>query len=64
MRVMMRDPQGPYRAGWQDIDLPPQPRYVGDFRDLARALRSRQPLEYSYDYELLLQETVVRACEG
>jgi predicted dehydrogenase len=62
MRVMMRDPQGPYKAGWQDIELPPQPRYVGDFRDLARALRGRQPLEYSYDYELLLQETVVRAC--
>jgi predicted dehydrogenase len=62
MRVMLREARGPYQAGWQEVTMPPQPRYVGDFRDLARALKNNEPLRYSYDYELLLQETVLRAC--
>jgi len=61
MRVHMRKPQGPYSAGWQDISLPPQPRFVGDFQELARAIKSAQPLRLSYDHELLLQETLLRA---
>lgn len=61
MRVQMRKACGPYKAGWQDITLPPQPRFVGDFADLARALKSGQPLKQSYDHELLLQETLLRA---
>jgi predicted dehydrogenase len=61
MRVHMRKPQGSYSAGWQDITLPPQPRFVGDFKELARALKSGQPLKLSYDHELLLQETLLRA---
>jgi predicted dehydrogenase len=61
MRVHMRKPQGPYQAGWQDINLPPQPRFVGDFKELARAIQSSQPLKLSYDHELLLHETLLRA---
>lgn len=61
MRVNVRKPQGPYKAGWQDITLPPQPRFVGDFKELARAIKSDQPLKQSYDHELLLQETLLRA---
>ena len=36
MRVQMRKAQGPYKAGWQDIALPPQPRFIADFKELAR----------------------------
>jgi predicted dehydrogenase len=61
MRVHMRKAHGPYAAGWQDITLPPQPRFVGDFKELARAIKSGQPLKLSYDHELLLQETLLRA---
>ena len=61
MRVAMRKPQGPYKAGWQQIDLPPQPRYVGDFQELARALKSGKPLKHSYEHELTLHETLLRA---
>jgi predicted dehydrogenase len=61
MRVQMRKPQGPYKTGWQDIVLPTQPRFVGDFAELARALKSGQPLKHSYDHELLLHETLLRA---
>jgi predicted dehydrogenase len=61
MRVHMRKAQGPYKAGWQDIALGPQPRFVGDFQELARAISTGQPLKLSYDHELLLHETLLRA---
>jgi len=61
MQVNMRKPQGPYKAGWQNVPVPPQPRFVGDFKELARAIKSGQPLKHSYDHELLLQETLLRA---
>jgi predicted dehydrogenase len=61
MRVHLRKAQGRYSAGWQDITLPPQPRFIGDFRELARAVKSGQPLKHSYDHELLLHETLLRA---
>jgi predicted dehydrogenase len=61
MQVNMRKPQGPYKAGWQNVPVAPQPRFVGDFKELARAIKSAQPLKHSYDHELLLQETLLRA---
>lgn len=61
MRVHLRKAQGPYKAGWQDVAIAPQPRFVGDFAELARAIKSGQPLKHSYDHELLLQETLLRA---
>jgi len=61
MRVHLRKAQGPYKAGWQDITLGPQPRFVGDFQELARAIAAGQPLKLSYDHELLLHETLLRA---
>jgi len=61
MRVFLKKAQGKYRSGWQDITLPPQPRFVGDFAEFARALKSGQPLKLSYDHELLLHETLLRA---
>jgi predicted dehydrogenase len=62
MQVTLREAHGPYKAGSQQIDLPPQPRYAGDFRDLARAIRTHTPLQFSYDHELLVEETLLRAC--
>jgi predicted dehydrogenase len=61
LRVAMRKPQGTYRAGWQTIEVSPQPRFVGDFQELARALKTGTPLRLSWDHELLLQETLLRA---
>lgn len=61
MRVFLRKAQGPYKAGWQQIELPPQPRFIPDFAELARALKTGTPLKHSYDHELLLQETLLRA---
>jgi predicted dehydrogenase len=61
LRVFLRAPRGPYRAGWQQLELAPQPRFTADFRELADAILSARPLQYSYDHELLLQETLLRA---
>ena len=61
LRVQLREARGPYRKGVQDITLAPQPRFVKDFEDLARSIKTGTPLEYSYDHELLLQETLLRA---
>jgi hypothetical protein len=61
MRVFMKKAQGPYKAGWQDVSVPPQPRFIPDFAELARAIKTGQPLKQSYDHELLLQETLLRA---
>lgn len=61
MRVGMRKAQGPYKAGWQEIELGPQPRFKGDFQELARALKNGQPLKLSYDHELILHETLLKA---
>ncbi len=61
LHVKLREARGPYKKGAQTVQLPPQPRFIGDFRDLGRAIRSGTPLRYSYDHELLLQETLLRA---
>ena len=61
MRIYMRKAQGPYKTGWQDMTLPPQPRFVPDFAELAKAIQTGVALKHSYDHELLLHETLLRA---
>ena len=61
MRVCVRKAVGPYKAGWQDVPVAPQPRFVGDFKELARSIKTGTPLKQSYDHELLVQETLLRA---
>ena len=61
MHVVMRKAQGPYKAGKQTITLPPQPRFIADFAELAKAIQTGKPLKHSYDHELLLHETLLRA---
>lgn len=61
MTVAMREARGPYEQGWQAVDLGPQPRYIADFIELARALKTKTPLKHSYEHELLVHETLLRA---
>lgn len=60
-QVVMREAHGPYKRGWQTVEFPPHRRYIGDFVDLARALKNNEPLRYGYDYELKLQDALLRA---
>lgn len=61
LRIAMRKAQGGYKTGWQDVAIPPQTRFIGDFDELARAIIGKEPLRLSYDHELLAQETLLRA---
>jgi len=61
VRIQVRDARGPYKKGVQDVKFPAQPRWVKDFEELARAIKTGTPLKYSYDHELNLHETLLRA---
>jgi predicted dehydrogenase len=63
MRVCLRKARGPYAAGWQEVRFRDQTRFVADMRELARAIKIGRPLRYSYDYELLVHETILRAVQ-
>lgn len=54
---------GPYKTGTQKIELPSYRRYVGEFQELASALRSGGTLGVNLETELAIQEAVLRASE-
>ena len=60
LHVHLREARGPYAKGRQEVKLPSRPRFIEDFAELARAIQSGSRLRYSYDHELLLQETLLR----
>lgn len=57
----MRQARGPYPKGGHEITFGRQGRFVKDFEDLARAIKTGSPLRYPYEHELLLHETLLRA---
>lgn len=61
VRIQLRGARGLYQKGVQEVKYPAQPRWVNDFEDLARAIKTGTPLKYSYDHELALHETLLRA---
>jgi len=61
LHIDLAKPAGTYAAGNQAVTLPAYRRYVGDFAELARAVRGEQPLTATLDEELLVHETLMRA---
>lgn len=57
----MVKPAGPYAAGPQPVTLPPYRRYVAEFAELARCLRTGQVLSVSPEEELRVQEALLEA---
>ena len=62
-RVALASAQGEYRPGYQEIRFPKYTRYVADAADMARILRGEKPNAYSYEHDLAVQETVLRASD-
>lgn len=62
VRVALSKPQGPYKQGYQDIKFPKYTRYVADAKDLAQIVRDEKESDFSYQHDLDVQETVLRAC--
>jgi predicted dehydrogenase len=53
---------GPYRAGVNTVPLAPYRRYVAEFAELASAVRRGQKLSITPEEDLLVHETLMRAC--
>jgi predicted dehydrogenase len=54
---------GQFRAGRQQVPMPRYERYVGDFAELAQAIRGESTLSVTFAEELAVHETVLRASE-
>jgi len=61
-RLALRDAQGEYKRGAQQVDLPDLERHVRDFQDLAACIRGEWTFAYSNDHDYAVQRTVLRAC--
>ncbi len=62
LTIDLANPVGPYRAGFNSVPLPAYHRYVADFADLAARIRQGQQFAIRPDEDLLVQETLLRAC--
>ncbi len=63
-RVAFSQARGDYRAGYQEVRLAKYERYVADASDMAAILRGEKQADFSYDHDLSVQETVLRAGKG
>jgi predicted dehydrogenase len=63
-QIDLAKPAGPYKAGVQTVALPKYQRYVPELAELAACVRSGNPLSVTQEEDLLVQETLVRACQG
>ncbi len=62
LQVDLAQGAGPYRAKSQTVSLAPYRRYVGDFEELSEAIRLQKPLSITPQEDLLVHETLMRAC--
>lgn len=62
VRVAFSDNHEHYRQGYQMVQLPKYTRYVADAADMAKVLRGEKQNDYPYEHDLLVQETLLKAC--
>jgi predicted dehydrogenase len=55
-------PRGTWKSGTQTIALPAYTRYVDDAADMAKIIRGEKPSDYSFQHDLTVQRTLLRAC--
>ena len=63
LQIDLAKAAGPYQQGVQTVALPGYERYVGDFVELAAAIRGERPLAVTLDEELRVHDALLRACE-
>jgi predicted dehydrogenase len=61
-RISLSRNRGSYRKGTQDVKFPKYVRYVDDAADMARLIRGDQPASFSREHDLIVQETLLKAC--
>jgi predicted dehydrogenase len=62
VRVAFSTARGKYRKGYQMVEFGSYSRYTGDAADLAAIIRGEKDPEFSYDHDLAVQETLLKAC--
>ncbi len=61
-RVALSQPRGEYKNGYQEAQFPKYTRYVDDAADMAKIIRGEKESDFSYQHDLAVQETLLRAC--
>jgi predicted dehydrogenase len=61
-KVALSKARGEYRKGYQDVKFPRYERYVGDAADMARVIRGEKAHDYPPEHDLVVQETLLKAC--
>lgn len=59
-KLALTQDRGRFHKGWQDVELPKYIRYTEDIAELARMIRHEQDPRYSYEHDLLVQETLLK----
>ncbi|MEZ6102310.1 MAG: Gfo/Idh/MocA family oxidoreductase [Pirellulaceae bacterium] len=61
-RVALSQSRGEYQKGKQEITFPEYRRYVDDAADMARIIRGEKEADFSYQHDLAVQRTLLKAC--
>ena len=51
-----------YKKGTQTVQLKSGRSYVAEFVDLAKVIRGEKKLEWSYEHDLTVHETLLKIC--
>lgn len=62
LEIELLRPAGPFGGGRNNVKLPAYQRYADDFVELEAAVREGRPLSITPAEDLLVQETLLRAC--
>jgi predicted dehydrogenase len=62
VRLSLDRVRGDYKKGWQELEMPKMTgRYDAEFIDLAAVIRGEKAFAWSYDHDLTVQETLLKA---
>ncbi len=62
LRCAFAEAVGEFQAGWQTVKVEHVSRYLPEMAELARCIRREHAFPYSYEHDLIVHETVLRAC--
>ena len=63
LQLSLFESKGGYKRGTQTVELPDRQggRYDGEFLDLAKVIRGEKVFDWSYEHDLAVQETLLKA---
>ena len=61
-QLSLQEPKAGYQSGWQKIRLNDRPRYFSDVEEFIRVIRGEIQPRFTPKHDLIVQETLIRAC--